>query len=193
MYGIMPTYRGITVSLQSQYDALTIPEQPLPSASSRSEDLLLDSVRNDERYFTVGEMEGEVATPSTRLAEVSVPIYLCSRFWISYSCPTPLPDNDCRFYYFKLFISGKCIVSWGVGEGDNWEGKTVCGLFDGGTDFEGRSVIERRGFFFADKEDAVEGISGGFQIRVYRSKARRREKVVVEMHDGSAPSGGLVR
>ncbi|KAK4548595.1 hypothetical protein LTR36_009505 [Oleoguttula mirabilis] len=164
----MPTCRGISLALQSQYDALTIPETLLPSAGNSK------------------------SAPS--LAETGIPTYPSSQFWLSYSCQPPSAGSSgYRFYYFKLFVNGESVVSWGVGEEDNWSGKTMFGLFDGGADFEGRKVIEKRGFFFSSGRTASGLTDGGvIEVKVYRSKARRREKIGSEALGGLAPAGSAV-
>jgi len=55
--------------------------------------------------------------------------------------------------------------------------------YDGGTDFEGRRVVEKRGFSFplsvtkAGVEDDV--TQDVLELKVFRNKARRRESDVV--------------
>ncbi|KAK5125347.1 hypothetical protein LTR85_000456 [Meristemomyces frigidus] len=159
-----PQRRG-RVSL-SQYDALTIPETEWPSTGN---------------------------SPTSSVADVSIPAYPSSQFWLRYNCGTPPPGSTCRFYYFKLSINGEAVVSWGVGEEDCWSGKTMFGLFDSASDFEGRKVIEKRGFFFSQRVGA--GSGGGvpaIEIKVFRSKARRREKLGLEGLEGVAAAGGAV-
>lgn len=154
----MPTHRNLTISLQSQYDFLPIPETLSPSSRH--------------------------PTPNTnRTITANIPTYSNSQFWLLYSCPLPPPPKpggeESKYYYFKLFVSGKCILSWGVGEAEGWEGKVVCGFWDGGTDFEGRSVVERRGLFFPGNEEG----GSGYEVKVYRAKARKREEVKYERFD----------
>ena len=69
-------------------------------------------------------------------------------------------------------------------------------LCDGGTDFEGQPVVEKRGFFFPSSSAKTESEDGDVgntvEIRVFRSKARRREQeVVYEVfgHDGKEAGG----
>ena len=186
----MPTFRSITLSLQSQHDAALLPEEtihPHPNTPPTNP-----------------------ATPSARTTTVTarVPTYPSSRFWICYSCPAPPPpafsssssDNVPRFYFFKLYVGGRCLLSWGVGERDAWCGKTGFGLYDGGTDFEGRRVVVRRGFFFPSSSlvegegaGSGSGSGGGFEVRVFRSFARRRERgVEVErFEDQGMEEGGV--
>lgn len=155
----MPTHRSVTVALISQYDADTIPE--ILSRSSR-----------------------QLLPIANRTITANIPAYPSSQFWISYQCPLPPPakpnGDQTRYYYFKLYSGGKCLLSWGVGDDEGWQGKVVCGFWDAGTDFEGKKVIEKRGLFFPKIGDV--GGRDGFAIRVYRAKARRREEVKYETY-----------
>ena len=160
----MPTHRSVSIALISQYDADTIPE--ILSRSSR-----------------------QLLPIANRTITANIPTYLSSQFWISYHCPLPPPakpnGDQTRYYYFKLYTGGKCILSWGVGEDEDWQGKVVCGFWDAGTDFEGKKVVERRGLFFPKTGDSSG--RGAFEICVYRAKARKREEVKYETlreHDG---------
>lgn len=197
---IMPTYRDIALSLQSQYDALTITEAPLKSAQSTSITGAAIVRRRKSEYFLIDDAQtygGKTAfgtAPASKTANVMIPVYPSSQFWIVYACPAPQDGSSVRFYYFKLVISGKCIVSWGVGALDGWEGKTIFGLFNARSDFQGRKVVEKRGLFFprVDKLDEEES-DVGFEVRVYRSQARKREKAVVELEEAVTGSQGAIR
>ena len=149
---IMPTHRSISIELESQY-GLAIPEV-LSSASRKPVPI------------------------SGRTITTSIPTLPSSQFWICYSCPLPPPPkpggDETRFYYFKLYVSGRNVLSWGVGEQENWRGKTIFGLYDAGTDFEGKRVVEKRGLFFPEAKKMDD--EGGFEIRVFRAKARKREE-----------------
>ena len=57
-------------------------------------------------------------------------------------------------------------------------------LFNAGTDFEGRKVVEKRALFFP--KQARDG--DGFEVRVFRAKARRREVVRYEALDQAGHS-----
>lgn len=87
------------------------------------------------------------------------------------------------------------MVSWGVGEREDWSGKTVFALFEG----RRKGVLEKRGFFFAAAGarggygggGGVEGVGGAvgeamLEVRVYRSWARKREG-----SSGGAAVGGF--
>ncbi|KAK1075392.1 hypothetical protein LTR74_000354 [Friedmanniomyces endolithicus] len=150
----------------------------------------------------------------SHITAVSIPVYPNSQFWMSYRCPrppAPLPpsstsetatgnDNSFRFWYFKVFAAGRggkdvCLVSWGVGEREDWSGKTVFALFEG----RRKGGLEKRGFFFAAAGarggygggGGVEGVGGAvgeamLEAMVYRSWARKRER-----SSGGAAVGGF--
>ena len=66
----------------------------------------------------------------------------------------------------------------------------MLGLFDAGSDFEGKRVVEKRGLFFPSKEKARVG--GGFEVRVFRAKARKRVEVGYGVfRDLSVGDGGV--
>lgn len=184
----MPTYRGINISLQTQYDARSIPEYPPLSIP------LTPSPRKEHPFSNINTYKltppssnsasSALTSSSSRTAEVYIPIYPGAQFWIHYLCPEPPPHVDdqnetkrieTHFFYFKLFLRGKCVLSWGVGEEDGWAGKLSFGVYGGTDAFNGRRVWEKRGFFFK-KEEGDRDPTGGFEIRVFRSRARRREE-----------------
>jgi hypothetical protein len=159
----MPTYRSITLSLVSQLGILTIPEYPPPPTTSPDP-------------FFAGNAP-TLLNSDESLVSVYIPTYPCSRFWLAYSISPPYPPN--AVYYFKLFINGRHVVSWGCGKADGYKGKTMFGLYDAGENRKGRSCIERRAFSFAD--DDIRKIGAGvsaeedmMEVRVFRSKGRKR-------------------
>lgn len=112
---------------------------------------------------------------------VYVPIYSGSQFWINYACPDP-EGTETKFFYFKLFIKGRCLLSWGVGEEDQLSGRVTFAIFDGGSDVVGKRILEKRSFFFHNA-DASQRHGGNFELRVFRSKARKREPAKFEKFD----------
>ncbi|KAH0346650.1 hypothetical protein KCU83_g7189, partial [Aureobasidium melanogenum] len=110
----MPAAEGIVLMLESQFDADTISEVAIPVSHTAHAD------------------------DGTRLVDVYVPSYLASQFWISYTvnpamlAPAQAPT---KYIFFKLILDGECIVSWGIGEAEEWKGKTMgrrraCRQFD---------------------------------------------------------------
>ena len=64
-------------------------------------------------------------------------------------------------------------------------------LCNAGTDFEGRKVVEKKGLFFPN-DDGEAGVGGGFELSVFRAKARKRECVGWEaLREVRGLSGGF--
>lgn len=189
----MPTYRGVCISLQTQYDAASIPEYPPLSVPLTPSPRKVHPSSNINSYkltppsdLNSGSYDSSLKPPQA--AEVYIPIYQGAQFWIHYQCPEPPPHFDTsdplmpietRFYYFKLYLRGKCVLSWGVGREDRWAGKVSFGIYNSGTDFDGRRILEKRGFFFK-KEERTPDSDHGFEIKVFRSMGRRREETRYE-------------
>ena len=105
----MPTYRSITISITSQFDICQLPEYAPPTLT-------------DDPFSILPTL----LDPELSLVTVYLPTYPSSQFWLRYSIAPPYPPK--ALYYFKLYLNGKCVVSWGCGEDDGYRGKTVFGL-----------------------------------------------------------------
>ncbi|KAL8920726.1 MAG: hypothetical protein Q9208_006056 [Pyrenodesmia sp. 3 TL-2023] len=159
----MPAYRNITINLVSQFDILNIPEYALPAT-----------------------LEDPFSTPSAvadkSLVSCYVPIYPLSQFWLSYSISAPHPPK--ALYYFKFFVNGACVVSWGCGEENGFKGKTMYGLYDSGERWMGEPEVDVRAFSFASDASTQnpmnDTLSQAMEVRVYRSRGRKRIRPVVE-------------
>ncbi|KAI9679853.1 MAG: hypothetical protein M1817_004867 [Caeruleum heppii] len=162
----MPTYRSITLSLISQFDILTIPEFS-PTLSHTL------SAQSNPDTSTADPPPSPHSTVS-----VLIPSYPSSQFWLSYSIAPPHPPR--AQYYFKLYLAGRHVVSWGVSERNGFVGKTMFGLFDAGEDWMGIERVERRAFCFG-----AEGVDQSsemdekpvMEVRVFRAKGRKRVPV----------------
>lgn len=196
----MPNYRSITISLLSQFDVLTIPEFSPPA------------VANDP--FAASPT---LISSNQALVSVYIPIYSSSQFWLNYSISAPHPPK--ALYYFKLYLNGACVMSWGCGEEDGYKGKTMFGLYDSGAVFFGQRVIEKRILSFSNEnglvpDNTVNDPRDVMEVKVFRSKGRKRIKPAVEdfhnivaaknstmrgpqQHGGGgirqAPSAGVIR
>lgn len=150
----MPTYRSITISLVSQFDIMTIPEYAPPSAPRKSSSTL-----------------PVLINPDLSVVSVYIPTYPSSQFWISYSISPPHPPK--AIYYFKLFLHGSCVVSWGCGKEDGYKGRTMFAMFNSSETYMGNPLLERRALSFGT--EAVSAADAKYmEIRVYRSKGRTR-------------------
>jgi len=137
----MVIHKGLRVEICSQYNCWPLPEYSIPDLTH------FDTASGGKAVF--------------------VPVYQNSQFWITYDL---LEDSPSEFLYFKLFIDNVHAVSWGCGQEEDYEGKTVFGLFDSGA---GSADKERRSFYFPVnpvKADAACKV----EVRVYRSFARKR-------------------
>ena len=105
----MPTYRSITISITSQFDICQLPEYAPPTSTN-------------DPFSTLPAL----LNPEQALVTVYIPTYPSSQFWLRYSVAPPYPPK--AIYYFKLYLNGKCVVSWGCGEDEKYCGKTVFGL-----------------------------------------------------------------
>ena len=152
--GIMPTYRSITISLVSQFDIMSIPEYAPPTAPKHST-----------------SNAPVLINPEHSLVSVYIPTYPSSQFWISYSISPPHPPK--ALYYFKLFLHGSCVVSWGCSEEDGYRGRTMFAMFDTGEIDKDQALLERRALSFG--VETVNATDTKFmEIKVYRSKGRKR-------------------
>lgn len=147
----MPTYRSITISLVSQFDIMNIPEFAPPDAPKGS-------------YSTLPVL----IDPGQSLVSVYIPTYPSSQFWISYSIAPPHPPK--ALYYFKLFLHGSCVVSWGCSKEDGYKGRTMFALFGSGEIHKGHALLERRALSFGSETAADANF---MEIKVYRSKGRK--------------------
>lgn len=175
----MPTFRGVSVNLESQYDIMVLPEYPppevplLPYHEGASHTLQTKTSISSFKASCSPSLSHESAT-SPQIVEIYVPLYPASQFWISYGiAPSALSKAvaQTRFVYFKLIMSGRCVVSWGAGEDEQWKGKTMWGLFRGGSSngWVGRKAVEKKGFFFQGGDVEQE-----FEVQVFRARGRRR-------------------
>lgn len=159
----MPAYRNITINLVSQFDILNIPEYAPPAA--------LDD-----------PFSAPPALVDNSLVSCYIPIYPLSHFWLSYSISAPHPPK--ALYYFKLFIDGACVVSWGCGEENGFKGKTMYGLYDSGERWMGKPGIDARVFGFASEDGTQHPMNKTLgqvmEVRVYRSRGRKRVRPQLE-------------
>ncbi|OJD29136.1 glutaminase a protein [Diplodia corticola] len=182
----MPTYKNITLSLRSSaHETAPLLEFPPPPH--------LPGVRIED------------ARSST--ATVYVPASPGLTFWIAYHIKPPAylqQSPGVKYFLFKLYMEGRHVVSWAVGEEDGWKGKTMFGLFENEA---WRGGVEKRAFAFAaaGEEEEEEG-SGDvdverdheerfMEVRVFRASARKRVQretpELMETEVGREGAGGI--
>lgn len=149
----MPTFKNVTISLRtSAAETTPLFEYPPPAGSS-------------------------VQLERQNTAAVYVPAMPKLTFWIAYHVKPPIPE-DIEYYVFKLYMEGRLVVTWGVGDEDDWRGKTHFGVFE---NKDWPSGLERRAFAFGNLRDEENGVdketdhhSRFLEVRVLRATARRR-------------------
>ena len=106
-----------------------------------------------------------------------------ARFWLRYGI-TEAAAASSPWYYFKLFMNGRHITSWGANSTTKPSGQVMRGLFDpserwnykdNGTVYKNCGT-EARPFFFL-KEDAKRSAAedgGLIEVLVFRARSRRR-------------------
>ncbi|KAF2713030.1 hypothetical protein K504DRAFT_423337 [Pleomassaria siparia CBS 279.74] len=184
----MPTYRGITIQLHSQFDIDTFPEY----------------VPKPQEYYTEHGITAQAPLQideKTSSCSVYIAVFPGSTFWLSYSVAPPVPED--QLFVFKLFINSAHIVTWSTDKEHEWTGKTMFGLFEREEDGqEGRKRIEKRALRFTapdgidgawkDVPDAFDEVSK-IEIRVHRASGKKRTEWETEQYSktahGKSPRG----
>jgi hypothetical protein len=107
------------------------------------------------------------------------------RFFLKYTIEPPHPDG--QLFYFKLFMNGRHISSWGVNPRTNPKGQVLHGLFkpDGTWSISENSQtfikqsgigIESRPFLFTPEIGGRSAADDGglIEVRVFRANGRKR-------------------
>ena len=121
--------------------------------------------------------------------DVYAPIYQGSHLHVKYFILPPYPKSG--YFLFKLFINGNHFVSWGTGPEDGYRGKVSFGLFDGGENDRGHTIIEKKALAFSQawRDDAGHR-QGLLEVKVHRANARRRIMKELETSDFPVENNG---
>ena len=122
----MVSHRSVTVALVSIPGVTALPEyaSPIePDTPSRSElpDPFVDNDVSEASATTRSSRPGVPAQSSSL-----IPIYALrppigtSQIWVHYKIAAPHPPK--AYYFFKVFIDGRPITSWGVGHKEGFRG-----------------------------------------------------------------------
>ncbi|KAI5919101.1 hypothetical protein F4810DRAFT_520724 [Camillea tinctor] len=210
----MPSFRGIELSVIASHEAQKVPEYPHPDASSvrllRTSTTLEDL--QDGHHSSWRPSSGNTDTDPTRQKKVNprVSVYIPSlpgeQFWLRYSVNQSPPPSRCIF--FKMYMNGRHIVSWGIDTNNRTSGSVTRALYEAGdrwgdavTSLELETVgIETRYFHFMlglDKQSVAED-GGLIEVQIFRCKGRKRVAAKLdayrnqEQYGIASPSGGLV-
>jgi hypothetical protein len=159
----MVKFRGIEISIISQFDIRKLPEfrfrQQSPSPP--------DSFRP----------KTDLPSPSSKaVASCYVPIYSGSQIWFEYCIDGPHPPAAA--YFFKFLLNGKVVTSWDCTEKHDYHGKMMYNLTYEGEDLNnGAGNIIRQALKFASEivdDGQTTERKDVMEIRVHRIEHRKR-------------------
>lgn len=125
------------------------------------------------------------------LAQVILTIHsLGAPFSISYTV-SQRPLDPCEYLFFKLFMNGRAITSWGIDLDDRSTGRVAQSLWKPSEQWDSLAGAEARTFeFLAVQEDKPLAEEGGMiEIQVFRAKARRQRALRLEAVRGGEMYG----
>ncbi|KAK1987342.1 hypothetical protein LZ30DRAFT_580267 [Colletotrichum cereale] len=196
----MPSFRGLDVSVVPRHDAESIVELPHPESSSVH-------LRCPHSVSpTSSPPSSFVSTPKkcNPTTSVYIPSSPGVQFHLRYSINRP---PDANYLYFRMTVNGRQVVSWGIRSQaiQNqiishalYEPDSKWQYRDSGVVYK-RDGVEKRFFHFAPHLEASAALDGGLiELRVFRSKGRRRRAPELkgfrkqDMYGITSPTGGLV-
>ena len=112
-----------------------------------------------------------------------------SRFWIRYGIGEAAATTS-QWFYFKLFMNGRHIASWGTNSRTKPSGQIMRALFEpsdrwnykeNGTVYKNNGT-EVRPFFFGTGNDGWSAADDGglIEVQVFRARGRKRRFAVPE-------------
>ncbi|CAL3972005.1 unnamed protein product [Diplocarpon coronariae] len=208
----MPTHRGIEISIVSQVQLKTHPEFPHPESSQftyRSP----DPCRGPPKAYDWTPPSASSDSKADRLlgrqsvVSVYIPSMPATRFWIRYNIVEAAALHS-EWFYFKLFMNGRHITSWGTNANTRPSGQVMRGLFEPSDrwNYKHEGIVfknmgtEARIFIFGheDEERSAASDGGLIEIMVFRARGRKRrlpKPTDFKNQEGYGlvmPSGGLL-
>ncbi|KAJ2902311.1 hypothetical protein MKZ38_000701 [Zalerion maritima] len=210
----MPCFRGIELSIVGQAAAQRFPEFPHPDASS----VRLGSIGTgtvmpqgpSEMMSSFVSLLGGSDIPYPRKSKPTVSVYIPSQpgvqFWVKYSVDRPPPDH--AHLYFKMYINGRHITSWGINPRVSPDGYVVRAFYEAlpqsweSTNQKARGSVEVEGRYFrfapGQEKTSIAEDGGLIEFNVFRAKAKKRRPLKVELYRDqeeygiAAPNGGVL-
>lgn len=200
----MPTHRGINISVVSQLELKLHPEFPHPESSQftyRSPDLRKGAAKFADWTPPSASSDSKADRLLGRQSVVSVYIpsmpgtsnrsdrfynsshVLATRFWIRYNIVEAAATHS-EWFYFKMFMNGRHITSWGTNAKTKPNGQVMRGLFEPsdrwnykheGTVFRNMGTEVRPFIFGHEEKDCSAAKDGGLiEVMVFRARGRKR-------------------
>ncbi|KAH7141160.1 hypothetical protein B0J13DRAFT_52257 [Dactylonectria estremocensis] len=203
----MPHLRGVDVSVVTYPGGKRLPEFPHPPAPS----ICIPPPTTCTSSTCESESNLGVDSPSIHQADSFVSVYIPSapgsQFGVYYSVIQMVPKPPC-YVYFKIFLNGRNITSWGVDPVVQASGSVTRALFEPDDRWHNeddgvihrRQGIEARCLYFlpASSSTSVSNDGGLIEVQVFRSKGRKRRAPLLAQHRGResygivSPSEGLL-
>ncbi|KAK4242248.1 hypothetical protein C8A03DRAFT_29509 [Achaetomium macrosporum] len=185
----MPHLRGIEVSLTTKPDNERVPEYPHPEGMSAR--LLGNPVDSPTRQAIHRKTDATVS--------VYIPSIPGTQFAINYSINT-VPPVPCKYVFFRLYMNGRSIASWGIDPNVRPQGKVAMSLWAPSGMYYDEVGFEGRNFVFLPGQDhkSVAEDGGLIEIRAFQAKERRARPPRLEEfryqdnYGIAAPSIGLL-
>ncbi|KAH9223987.1 hypothetical protein DL95DRAFT_484827 [Leptodontidium sp. 2 PMI_412] len=208
----MPTHRGIKISVVSQLELKLHPEFPHPESSQftyRSPDLRKGAAKFADWTPPSASSDSKADRLLGRQSVVSVyiPSMPATRFWIRYNIVEAAATHS-EWFYFKMFMNGRHITSWGTNAKTKPSGQVMRGLFEPsdrwnykheGTVFRNMGTEVRPFIFGHEEKDCSAAKDGGLiEVMVFRARGRKRrlpKPTDFKAQEGYGivmPSGGLL-
>ncbi|KAK7425442.1 hypothetical protein QQZ08_008121 [Neonectria magnoliae] len=189
----MPSFRGVDVSIVTHPGTEKLPEFPHSDASSVH---VLPPANHTSNSWEVEPVRSDVGSPRIQKVNPRVSVYIPSapgsQFGVRYSV-TRIPEPACHLY-FKIFLNGRNVTSWGINPVVQASGSVTRTLFepDDRWHYKEDGVVHRREgiearylFFLPPSSNTSVADDGGLiEVQVFRSKGRKRRAPVLGQHRG---------
>ncbi|KAF7897110.1 hypothetical protein EAF00_005338 [Botryotinia globosa] len=202
----MPAHKGIKLHIISQWELKMHPEFPHPESTQ----FTFRSPKLDKEAF-----EGHGHSPATKsndskadrllgrqssIISVYIPSASGSRFFIRYNVGGAADQGP--WFYFKLYMNGRHVTSWGTNTKNRPSGQVMRALFEPGVEWdymEGKTTYknpgtEYRPFFFSQENgDCAAADDGGLiEIKVFRARGRKRRNPQLAQYKDQSKYGVIM-
>ncbi|KAG8159118.1 hypothetical protein KVR01_010779 [Diaporthe batatas] len=191
----MPSFRGIDISILAPSEVGKLPEYLHPEGASVQLGTCKD---NNEDPSRVRKINPRVS--------VYIPSVPGAQFCINYVVERePIPPGH---LFFKLFMDGRHITSWGINPKVKAKGRVEKALYEpsdrwnheeGGTTIKPEGIEARYFHFTGDQQKKSVAEDGGLiEILVFRARGRKRRAAQLDRYRHqdkygiATPSGGLL-
>ncbi|KAJ8065059.1 hypothetical protein OCU04_005772 [Sclerotinia nivalis] len=202
----MPAHKGIKLHIISQWELKMHPEFPHPESTQ----FTFRSPKLDKEAF-----EGHGHSPAAKandskadrllgrqssIISVYIPSASGSRFFVRYNVCDAADQSP--WFYFKLYMNGRHITSWGTNSKTRPTGQVMKALFEPGAEWdykEGKTTYKNPGtefrpFFFRQEEGGRGAADDGglIEIKVFRARGRKRRNPKLEQYKDQSKYGVIM-